>query len=350
MLTRSRTYSGTNQTSEPGAFISDQGEWRFDEEWEMKAPDWIDNDGGKGSDTANAQFDDFFPLHSTCADILQRFTQYQSRFCLSNLPKSVREFFDACIACQKFSKKNHGRLWTCEQSDTRPPDYDRYGGVEWSHLYLGARRFWTDPWDCTPGQEYLCADPISELQIGQLVTQYLTRPKSSSQNIFSLSTKQLPLQDSAPSKIPLMRCDKKILQLIASHLPLQSAINLHASSHRLSSLISAKESDFWRWHTLRLHGSWFWELCDHQDSSTETSSYTNWEELLQVLNLSRREIVKGAKRYWLESPANEYIDAASNDEHISDKNTPSLPLGLRNRQRIWMCLESLDIDGMSEKP
>lgn len=341
MLTRNRTYSGTNQTSEPGAFISDQGEWRFDEQWETNAPDWIDKDGEKGHDTANAQFQTFFPLHSTCADLLQRFTQYQSRFRSSKLPKSITDFFDACIACQEFSKEEHVRIWTTKQRDTRPPDYPRYGCVEWSHLYFGARRFWTDPWDCTPGQEYLCADPTSGPETDQLVIQCLARPKSSSQNLFSFSTKQLQLQDSAPSKSPLMRSPPEILQLIASHLPLQSAINLYASSHQLSSLISASETDFWRSHTLRLHGPWFWELWDHRGSSTEFSSYSNWEEVLKMLSLSRREIVKGARPYWLESPANENIDAAS--------NTPSLSLGLRNRQRIWMCLESLDVDGRSEQ-
>lgn len=347
MLTRNRTHSGTNQTLEPGAFISGRGDWHFDEEWKMNAPDWIDKDGRKGCDVANAQFEGFFALHSTCADILQRFTQHHSRYDSLKRPRSVKDFFDACIVCQQLSKKEYGRIWRCGQRDTRPPDYNRYGCVEWSHLYFGARRFWTDPWDCVPGQEYLCADPMSESQIDQQVTQCLARPKSNSQNLFSLSREQRQLQDLAPSKSPLMRCPTEILQLIASHLPLRSAINLHASNHRLSSLISASERDFWRSHTLRLHGPWFWELWDYRGPSTESSSYTNWEQLLKMLDLSRREIVKGAQPYWLGSPAKEHINAASNLEHSNDKDTLSLPLGLRNRQRIWLCLESLDIDGSS---
>lgn len=310
----------------------------------MDAPDWIETDDRKRPDTANARFEKFFPLHSTCADILQRFTRHQSRFRSSNLPKSVKDFVDACIACQEFSKNEESRIWISNQRDKRPSNYDRYGCVEWPHLYFGARRFWTDPWDCTPGQEYLCADPIADPQIDQLVTQCLARPKSSSQNLFSLSIEQLQLQDSTPSKSLLMRCPTEILQLIASHLPLRSAINLHASSHRLSALISPSERDFWRSHTLRLHGPWFWELRDHQGSSTKSSSYTNWEELLRMLSLSRREIAKGAQPYWLWSPANEHIEAASQHPHGHDENALSLPLGLRNRQRIWMCLESLNID------
>lgn len=256
---------------------------------------------------------------------------------------------DTCAACREFSKKEHGRIWTSTQRDTRPPDYDRYSCVDWSHLYLGARRVWADPWNCEPGQEYLCADPISELQTDQFITQCLAGPKSTSQHLFSFSLEQLQLKDSPPSKSPLMRCPPKILQLTASSLPLRSAINLHASSRRLSSLINPREDEFWRFHTLQLHGPWFWELWGHHGPSTGFSFYANWEEMLKRLTASRRKILKGAEPYWHDDiSANAKIETTNNSGQNADIKTHLLPLGFQNRQRIWMCLEPLDVDGKSE--
>lgn len=146
-----------------------------------------------------------------------------------------------------------------------------------------------------------------------------------------------------------MSCPTEILQLIVFHLPLRSAMNLRAGSPRLSSLISDNERDFWRPHILRLHGSWFRQLWDRPSFSKDSLLDQNWEQLLKMLDLSRHEIMKGAQPYWHISPAKEHIDTANNHEHSKDDNTQSLPLGLRNRQRIWMCLESLNIDDKLEK-
>ena len=214
-----------------------------------------------------------------------------------SLPKSVKDFIDACIACQEFSKREHSKSWRDNQSDMRPSDYDRYGCVEWPHLYFGARRCWTDPWDCMPGQECLCTDPITDPQIDQLITQCLTSSKPSPQTLCSLSIEQLQLREPAHSKSRLMRCPTEILQIIVSHLPLRSAINLHASSHRLSALVNTSKREFWRPHTLRLHDPWFWELRDHQGFSPESVFHLNWEKLLKILTLSRREILKEAQPY-----------------------------------------------------
>lgn len=312
------------------------------------APDWVDTDGRNGKDTPNAKYQKFFPVHSVCVDLLHGFTQHQSSVRSPYLPKTIKDFVDTCAACQEFSKKEHGRIWTGKQRDSRPPDYDRYGCVEWSHLYLGARRFWTDPWDCEPGQEYLCADPIWELQTDQFITQCLACPKSTSQHLFSFSLEQLQLNDSPLSKSPLLRCPSEILQLIASYLPLRSAIDLHASNRRLSSLINPCEDEFWRFHTLRIHGPWFWELWGRHGPLTG-SSYANWEEMLKTLTASRRKILKGAEPYWHDKSVNAEIETTNNSGQNADIKTLLLPLGLQNRQRIWMCLESLDVDSKSER-
>lgn len=343
-----RIYTGTNHSLEPDVFISNQGEWHFDEEWEMKALDWVGIDGRNGKDTASARYKNFFPVHSVCVDLLQVFTRRQSSFLSPHLPKTIKDFVDTCAVCQEFSNKEEG-VWATKHIDNRPPDYNRYGCVEWSHLYLGARRFWTDPWDCEPGQEHLCANPMSELQSDQFIAQCLAYPNQTSQHLFSFSLKQLQLRDSPASTSPLMRCPSEILQLIASSLPLKSAINLHASSRRLSSLIDPREGEFWRFHTLRLHGPWFWELLGHHLSSTGPS-HANWEEMLKTLTASRRKILKGAEPYWRnDRSANVNIETTNNSCQNADKKTHLLPLGLQNRQRIWMCLELLNVDGKSEK-
>ena len=31
--------------------------------------------------------------------------------------------------------------------------YGNSGGIEWVHRYFGARQFWTDEWDTSPGWE-----------------------------------------------------------------------------------------------------------------------------------------------------------------------------------------------------
>lgn len=302
-------------------------------------------DGSKRTD--DARFDKFFPLHAVCADILQRFVQHAS-----NLSNSIAKFIDACTACQQFSKEEHGKIWRRNMRDLRPPDYDRYGCVEWSHLYFGARRFWSDPWDCQPGQEYLCTDPTTEPKIDEWIIQCLASSKSSSSILFSSSTLQSQLQsqsqfqDFSLDDSLLMRCPTEILRLIASHLPLRSAINLHASSRRLSAKINESEQDFWHSHTLRLHSAWFWELGGHQSpiSSTQVPSYPNWKKVLMMLTQSRGMIMKGAQPWWLKlSSGHKGKVAARQDKKMQENALLSLPLSLRNRQRIWMCLEDVDV-------
>ena len=252
------------------------------------------------------------------------------------------DFIHACDACLKHSGEENGAVWMQEHEDGTLSEFPRYGYVEWSHLYYGALRFWANPWNCKPGDEYLCADPLSELKIDQFVTDCLGRSKSGSQNLFSIAQERLQLQDLAPSRSALTQCPTEILQLIVSYLPLRSAINLHACSYRLSSRIVTSESNFWRSYTVRLHGLWFWELWNYQCSPKDFFSYANWEHLLKVLSLSRRDILKEAQPDRLELIPGTNLKMPRRRERTEYTVAPLLPLGLRNRQRIWMCLESLD--------
>lgn len=317
-------------------------------------------------ETANAGLEKIFPLHASCADIFQHFTQHQSRSHSSNLPKSIKDFVDACVACQEFSKDEWERIYglkKCKSKNLRPPNYHhRQYSVEWSHLYFGARCFWDDYWTLDPRHIQLYADPESYPRIDPWIAGCLTLPKSSSPNLFSLTMLQLQPQDFIASQCPLMRCPTEILRLIASHLPLRSAINLHASSRRLSAMINESERDFWCSHTLRLHGGWFWELTGHRVRSTDAQPYANWEMLLIILSLNRQVLIKGANIWWMSStlemtfvPLMDMLARRKISERVKFQHgtmkvkSKWLPGRLRNRQRIWMCLESLDPTGETVK-
>ena len=198
--------------------------------------------------------------------------------------------------------------------------------------------------------EYLCADPIHEPRTEQFISTCLAHPQSSHQGQSSPSL-QLELSELPPSTSRLICYPREILTLIASYLPLQSVLNLHAISRRLSSRLPPTDTLFWRSRTLQLHSPWMWELHD----ISRSSSNANWKALLQILTTTRREILAGAKQYWYENLAIE-DDKTGNrgdgDAEIAMKTSaslPSLPLGLKNRQRIWMCLECVGMSGPQRK-
>ena len=101
------------------------------------------------------------------------------------------------------------------------------------------------------------------------------------------------------------------------------------------------DTRFWRLHTLRLHGSWLWELQNHRRSFASA----NWKALLQTLTRARLEILMGAKPYWNDRPAAMNGETEKEGDGHAGSAVLSLPLGLTNRQRIWMCLECVGVNG-----
>ena len=292
----------------------------------------------------------FFPLHSTCLSLLQRYTEYQSSAGSSQPPATIKNFVNAYTARQEYSSKVHSVACQSGQQAKLAPGYPWYGSVEWSHLYFGARRCWAYPWDCEPGMEYLCADHIHEPQTEQFIATCLAHPQPSHQGQSSPSL-QLELSESPPNTSRLICCPREILTLIATYLPLKSTLNLHATSRRLSSRLPPTDTLFWRSRTLQLHSPWMWELHDIYRSS----SNANWKVLLQILTTTRREIIAGAKPYWYDNSAIEdgkTGNRGDGDAEIAIKTAaslPPLPLGLKNRQRIWMCLECVGMNGTQRK-
>lgn len=305
-----------------------------------------------GDNGENCYSGSFYPLHSACLGLLQQYTQpqYQNNADSLQIPTTIKNFVDAFTARQDYSSKLHSAAWQSGQQAMLPPGYPWYGAVEWSHLYFGARRFWADPWDCCPGMEFLCANPIHEPQTEQFILICLTYPQSNFQNQ-SPPTLQPQQSETLQDACPFLRCPQEILRLITSYLPLKSALRLHATNRKLSSRLPLTDASFWHFRALQLHSPWFWELLSPRRASVNG----NWKALLQILTTARREILAGSNPYWHNNSTTEdsktgrIADATADITIQMATPLPSLPLGLKNRQRIWMCLECVGMNGTQRK-
>ena len=270
-------------------------------------------------------------------DILQKFFDCQARSPSPSSPKSVEELINAWFIREKDSTELSILTAAHGISGRLPSDWACRPNVEHSHLYFGARRFWTDPWDCVPGHEYLCADPIQKSESGALFSTCLTRRHPNSNRLFSSYAEQVKSsEDFLSSHRDLVHLPREIHDLIISHLSLKDALSFYSSSRGLSTIC---DGTFWRFHTIRLHGCWLWELRDPNSLSRDD----NWKGLLQLLNKTRSQIQEGAEPYWRGTVVASKMDKTSGDRSPDSAalGEMALPLGLRNRQRIWMCLESL---------
>lgn len=314
-------------------FVSVEGQWQNDEEWYDDAPSWVVTTAS-GGDTKQSltRYQDYFTIHGACMKILDIFIQNQIKSESLRSPRTIREFIDACIARQHESMALFDASWLLEPL---PPHWATFQNVEHSHLYFGARRFWTDPWDCIPGFEQFCTDPIWEPNTEDFISTCLARVRSNEKCPSSSSSKQLrPLreEEQPSSRNPFTCFPREILDLIVSHLSLREEVSLCSSSPKLLHFLNNR---FWRFHTLRLHGCWFWEL-RHYPTSCQTK---NWKDLLHALTLNRFQIQKGAEPFWLAKSAIKNSDDRDINGTHSRTLVPPLPLGIWNRQRIWMCLE-----------
>lgn len=267
-------------------------------------------------------------------EVLNIFIRYQSILSLPHSPKTLQEFIDACFDRQNDSHDLYSKGWIPGVAGGLPSNWATFQNVEHSHLYFGARRFWADPWDCEPGSEHLCADPIHEPGAEAFISTSLAHPQSSIQASSSTTSEPgQPLWDTSSSHKTLTRLPRELLDLIVIYLPLRDALSLYSSSRELMNIT---DHNFWRSQTIRTHSCWFWELQDLPKSS----SNKNWKALLQTLTVSRREIQQGAEPYWLDQSASQN-DGTKNRSTSAEAALMPLPLGIRNRQRIWMCLESV---------
>ena len=278
----------------------------------------------------------FHTVHNHCMSILQNFSDYQARSPSPHSPKLV-EVVEELIVSWRIRRTDKVASLYIAHGDSRnlPSGWAILAGVEHSHLYFGARRFWTDPWDCVPGHEYLCADPLQDSKSAEFLSTFLARQHPNPNTLISSlaerakSLKPLPLSHSNLGRLP-----REIYDLIISNLSLKEALSFCFSSPKLSEIC---DGTFWRLQTLRLHSCWLWEL----EAPRSFFPRDNWKWLLQLLTKSRSQIQEGAFPYWKGSSASGKAQTAHKGPINAELSTLSLPLGLRNRQRIWMCLETL---------
>ncbi|KAG6991441.1 hypothetical protein G7Y79_00052g087810 [Physcia stellaris] len=319
-----------NDLADPDFFVSAEGEWQQNDDWFDLAPGWASENAEGRSSEVYTRFKDYFVIHSACMKILEIFIRYQSKFASVHSPKTMQEFIDACFDRQEESIELCSKGWTPGVAGGLPSNWAAFQNVEHSHLYFGARRFWADPWDCKPGFEYLCADPMREPFAEAFISRYLARPPSSI-HAFSSST----LDDTSSSGKELMELPRELLDHIVTCLPLYDALNFCSTSRELLKLTG---NNFWRSQTLQMHSCWFWELLDLPKSSSK-----NWKALLQKLTASRREILEEAEPYWLDKPTSRDNGSINFSKRLAEAALLPwpLPFGIRNRQRIWMCLETV---------
>lgn len=272
-------------------------------------------------------------------DILQQFLDYQASCPSPHSPKRVKEVVVAWQKDQRdgimFSELYEDR----GESRSLRSNWEIHPNIEHSHLYFGARRFWTDPWDYVPGHEYLCADPTQEPESEAFLSTCLTRPHLNCNTLFSSSAVQVgSSEDVVLSRSELVNLPREIHDLIISHLSLKAALSFYSSNRKLSKIC---DGTFWRFQTIRLHGGWLWELRRPNSFSPDD----NWKILLQLLTKNRSKIREGAKPYWDSTVASKNAKPVHKSPDGAELSKVSLPLGLRNRQRIWMCLRFLQVYG-----
>lgn len=91
-----------------------------------------------------------FPIHQACLDLTQRLCQTrqtQDKASVLGMPKTLGEFYDA------LRQRRWRNLTKPDKSLRENSYYANSGGLEWPHDYYGARQFWTDEWDTSPGWE-----------------------------------------------------------------------------------------------------------------------------------------------------------------------------------------------------
>ncbi|RPB01799.1 hypothetical protein L873DRAFT_1803064 [Choiromyces venosus 120613-1] len=171
----------------------------------------------------------------------------------------------------------------------------------------GAERFWDDVWDDVRGYEYLVCDPLDlELRLPPPFPPPPPKEEENEQAKKSEETKD-PLFATLPPEV--------ILQVL-THLTLRELDNLRTASPVIAR-VRLSEEGFWR---KRLEAMpWAWEI-------------------------QEQEVVQK----WGYEGACRALGAVEVDGRGNLADGSGVPLGVRNRVRIWRCLGSV-IAGLDEE-
>ncbi|KAI9805517.1 MAG: hypothetical protein M1825_000768 [Sarcosagium campestre] len=217
--------------------------------------------------------------------------------------------------------------------------------INWEHGYDGACQFTGREWECEPGWEWIVADPIEN--IANLTTDVLALLEAApAENLTDGPSKPMDIDasnariydDASLSGLPV-----ELLEKIMSFLPLDAILQLHRSSKAMCERAATNQS-FWRDALISAKAlPWLWDLdsqeCFAKDAEAKQlvgGKQWDWRKLVQDL---RREGPRPTLKFEDRIPTMadwkaKHRAATTGPDEVSD----CLPLGLRNRRRIWRLL------------
>lgn len=188
-----------------------------------------------------------------------------------------------------------------------------------------------------------CAEPFPDLE--PFASSYIKTPVKAflPQDSFLEGTSAKPdaKMESHPSNILALLLE--LLDQVCSHLPLRTSLALNATCQTLHWRIDSRPA-YWYQQLLRLHGDWLWEL---RDDKIFTGQW-DWKALLHRLEKMPVSVFASADipygwKYEI-TPEDRTADFYKKIE-FDDKGRRNPPFGLKNRFRIWCCIESVGKGG-----
>ena len=139
-------------------------------------------------------------------------------------------------------------------------------------------------------------------------------------------------------------CLRSLLQALLSPLPLRSVASVRNTCRQAGAFLG-DDAPFWRTKAIEMHGDWLWELKDRNIFRQHT---INWQTLLRQIEIARSEILDNAGQL---TTADRKAGRETGHGYIyrtkpfGNKRCSKLPLGLKNRLRIWCSITSIGKDG-----
>ena len=217
--------------------------------------------------------------------------------------------------------------------------------VFWEHRFFGAERGWDqNAWQAYPGDEIYCADPIHVPRLTGFASSY-QRNSSDIEDVVPRPDEINP-RSSRESSRSLVELPLELFDRICSFMSLRTAQDLRNTCRTTHRRLDDC-APFWRRRIFHMHGDWFWELCDTKIFPYHT---TRWRLILWQVETARSDILESAGGS-VESPLDPFVSWKLCEAQIyrpmqfDREGRPRLPLGLKNRLRIWCCLQSIGKDG-----
>ena len=234
------------------------------------------------------------------------------------------------------------RAFALRRAICRPPMGWPSRMVFWHHCFFGAQQAGWDQeaWRNYAGDELYCADPISISRLADFAESYDEMPLKKGPIFEGPAEKE-----STPRK--LLDLPIELFENICYGLDLRSVCSIRSTCHRAREKLPHLPT-FWRTRCISMHGDWFWELSEPTTFPPQT---TNWMQILWQIELARTEILDQAGFVPGEHPTQYLRNHKLYEENIyrpmifDKQGRRKLPLGLKNRLRIWMSMQCIGRDG-----